>query len=62
MVSIVRDLGLPVKLIGVGEGINDLRDFDPATFVDALLGYEVRIECFGYTSMSICNVQCRFDY
>jgi fused signal recognition particle receptor len=43
VVSIVRDLGLPVKLIGVGEGINDLRDFDPATFVDALLGYEVRI-------------------
>jgi fused signal recognition particle receptor len=46
VVSIVRDLGLPVKLIGVGEGINDLRDFDPATFVDALLGYEVRIYCF----------------
>lgn len=42
VVSIVRDLGVPVKLIGVGEGINDLRDFDPATFVDALLGYEVR--------------------
>jgi len=40
VVSIVRDLGVPVKLIGVGEGIDDLRDFDPASFVDALLGYE----------------------
>lgn len=34
----VRDLGLPVKFIGVGERIDDLRDFDPETFVDALLG------------------------
>jgi fused signal recognition particle receptor len=42
VISIVRDVGLPVKLIGVGEGITDLRDFDPANFVDALLGYEVR--------------------
>jgi len=41
VVSIVRDVGVPVKLIGVGEGINDLRDFNPEDFVDALLGYEV---------------------
>ena len=41
VVSIVRDVGVPVKLIGVGEGISDLRDFDPEVFVDALLGYEV---------------------
>lgn len=40
VVSIVRDVGVPVKLIGVGEGITDLRDFDPEVFVDALLGYE----------------------
>lgn len=38
VVSVVRDLGLPVKFIGVGEKIEDLREFDPATFVDALLG------------------------
>ncbi len=40
VVSIVRDVGVPVKLIGVGEGIADLRDFDPEVFVDALLGYD----------------------
>ncbi|KAG5189749.1 PFtsY, plastid signal recognition particle receptor [Tribonema minus] len=39
VVSIVRDLGVPVKLIGVGEGLTDLRDFDAELFVDALLGY-----------------------
>lgn len=43
VVSIVRDVGVPVKLIGVGEGISDLRDFDPEVFVDALLGYEVSL-------------------
>ena len=34
----VRDLGLPVKFIGVGEKIDDLRDFESEQFVDALLG------------------------
>ena len=38
VVAVSRELGLPVKLIGVGEGIDDLRDFDPASFVDGLLG------------------------
>ena len=38
VVSIVKDLGIPVKFIGVGEKIDDLRDFNPETFVDALLG------------------------
>lgn len=42
VVSIVSDLGVPVKLIGVGEGLNDLRDFEPVLFVDSLLGYTVR--------------------
>lgn len=27
--SVVKDLGFPVKFIGVGEKIEDLRDFDP---------------------------------
>lgn len=43
VVSIVSDLGVPVKLIGVGEGLDDLRDFEPVLFVDSLLGYTVRI-------------------
>lgn len=38
MVSVAKDLGIPVKFLGVGEKIDDLRDFNPETFVDALLG------------------------
>ncbi|BCV24793.1 signal recognition particle-docking protein FtsY [Gelria sp. Kuro-4] len=37
-VAVQRDLGLPIKLIGVGEGMDDLADFQPAAFVAALLG------------------------
>lgn len=37
MVLGVQDtLGIPVKFIGVGEGLEDLREFDPSTFVEAL--------------------------
>jgi fused signal recognition particle receptor len=35
--AINRELGLPVKLIGIGEGIEDLKSFDPKEFVNALL-------------------------
>jgi len=35
--AIESELGLPIKLIGVGEGIDDLEPFDPKTFVNALL-------------------------
>jgi len=34
--AIKKDLGIPVKLIGIGEGIDDLRDFEPGEFVEAL--------------------------
>jgi len=34
--AIKKELGIPVRLIGVGEGVEDLRDFDPAEFVEAL--------------------------
>ena len=34
--SIARDLKIPVKLIGLGEQIDDLRDFEPEMFVEAL--------------------------
>ena len=37
-VAIERELDIPVKFIGVGEGVQDLVPFDPASFVDALLG------------------------
>jgi fused signal recognition particle receptor len=38
VISVQRELGVPVKLIGLGEGVDDLAPFDPAQFVDALLG------------------------
>jgi fused signal recognition particle receptor len=34
--AIKKELGIPVRLIGVGEGVDDLRDFDPEEFVEAL--------------------------
>lgn len=34
--AVKKELGIPIKLIGVGEGIEDLRDFDPAEFMEAL--------------------------
>ncbi len=37
-VAIAHELGLPVKLIGVGERLDDLRPFDPADFARALVG------------------------
>ena len=37
VIRIVRELGVPIKLIGVGEKVEDLQAFDPARFVDALV-------------------------
>lgn len=38
IVIAVRDAtGVPIKLVGMGEGIDDIHDFDPESFVDALL-------------------------
>jgi fused signal recognition particle receptor len=36
--AIETELGIPVKLVGLGETIDDLAPFDPVEFVDALLG------------------------
>jgi fused signal recognition particle receptor len=35
--AIASDLGIPVKLIGVGETLEDLRPFDPSDYASALL-------------------------
>lgn len=35
-VAVQKELGIPIKLIGVGEGIDDLQPFSPREFVDAL--------------------------
>ena len=41
VVAIADELKLPVRLIGVGEAVEDLQDFQPQAFVDALLGLSV---------------------
>ncbi|MBC7549641.1 MAG: signal recognition particle-docking protein FtsY [Cellulomonas sp.] len=38
VIAVQRELGVPVKLIGLGEGPDDLAPFDAADFVDGLLG------------------------
>jgi fused signal recognition particle receptor len=38
VVAVQRTLNVPVKLVGLGEGADDLAPFEPAAFVDALLG------------------------
>ncbi|MFC9792608.1 signal recognition particle-docking protein FtsY [Streptomyces sp. NPDC057695] len=38
VVAVQRELGVPVKLIGLGEGPDDLAPFEPGAFVDALIG------------------------
>ncbi len=37
VVAVQQELGIPVKLVGLGEGPHDLAPFDPEAFVDALL-------------------------
>ncbi|HEU0103016.1 MAG TPA: signal recognition particle-docking protein FtsY [Mycobacteriales bacterium] len=43
VVAVQRELGIPVKLIGLGEGPDDLAPFEPAAFADALLGDEAAL-------------------
>jgi fused signal recognition particle receptor len=38
VVAVQRELGVPVKLVGLGEGPDDLAPFDAAEFVDGILG------------------------
>ena len=38
--AVAKRLGLPIRFIGVGEGIDDLRPFEAGEFVDALLARE----------------------
>ena len=37
VIAVQRELGVPVKFVGLGEGADDLAPFEPAEFVDALL-------------------------
>jgi fused signal recognition particle receptor len=38
VIAVQRELGVPVKLVGLGEGPDDLAPFEPGAFVDAVLG------------------------
>ena len=38
MISVQRELGVPVKFVGLGEGPDDLSRFDAEGFVDGILG------------------------
>lgn len=38
VISVQRELGIPVKFVGLGEGRDDLAPFDPEAFVDGVLG------------------------
>src|SRR5664279_5598944 len=38
VIAVQQALGIPVKLVGLGEGVDDLAPFDPAQFVDAVVG------------------------
>jgi fused signal recognition particle receptor len=42
VVAVQRELGVPVKLVGLGEGPDDLAPFEPEAFVDGILGDEAR--------------------
>ena len=43
VLAVQRELGIPVKLIGLGEGPDDLAPFEPEAFADALLGDELAL-------------------
>jgi fused signal recognition particle receptor len=38
VIAVQRELGVPVKLVGLGEGPDDLAPFEPQAFVDAMIG------------------------
>jgi fused signal recognition particle receptor len=38
VVAVQRELGVPVKLVGLGEGVDDLAPFEPAAFVEGMIG------------------------
>ena len=40
VLSIGRELGVPVRYVGLGEGLDDLEPFDPELFAEALLARE----------------------
>ena len=59
--AIKKELGIPVRLIGVGEGVDDLRDFDPKEFVEALFDIKwaaFAAHCYIKTTSSSSAFSC----
>ncbi len=46
--SIMKELGIPIRFVGLGEGREDLVEFDPEKYVDGLLGLDVELEGPGH--------------
>lgn len=44
-VSVVDELGIPVKFVGVGEGVEDLQPFDAEAFVNAIFPWKIYRQC-----------------
>jgi len=44
LLAIEAELGIPVKLVGLGEGIDDLNVFEPAAYLDALFAGVVGVQ------------------
>lgn len=61
-VSIGKELAIPVKLIGVGEAVEDLREFDPRLYVEhcsrldsePACSYTCSVKCFCLTAYCLC--------
>ncbi|ADU65250.1 signal recognition particle-docking protein FtsY [Desulfurispirillum indicum] len=45
IIGIIRELGVPVRYIGIGEGVEDLQEFDAESFVDAIFGVSPSAAC-----------------
>lgn len=43
VIAIAHETGIPVRYVGVGEGVGDLYPFDPAEFAAALFGGEEQV-------------------
>ena len=48
VIALEEELGVPVKLVGIGEGIDDLNVFDPQAYLDALFGSEPEEDAEGH--------------
>lgn len=58
-VSVVDELGIPVKFVGVGEGVDDLQPFDAEAFVNAIFPWELFKPLQWLILYSLCRIFVR---